>query len=209
MTSRGEGNEKNRPAGALMLIIIFIAACFCSGCHSPLLSSVDEQKLRATGDYRIIDDLTVPPVTGAEGCGAQALATVLAFDDPTADAAQLGEALPWHDVGATPIELLLEARRRGHAATIARGDWDLLAQHVLNDRPVLVMIDATPEVRTMLLRIPSTKLMHWAVVSGMALDEQRILLGATDRRHRVVQREDFLRRWARSDNCLIVVEGES
>lgn len=138
-----------------------------------------------------------------DGCGAQALAAILAFDDPEIDAAELGETLPWHDAGATPVHLLLEARRRGRGASIARGSIDDLRAEVRADRPAMVMFDASPEVRTLFSRIPTTKVMHWAVVSGVAIDGGRVLLAAPGARHHVVDRADFQRRWARSDYCLI------
>ena len=145
----------------------------------------------------------MPKVRGVSGCGAQALAAILAFDDPEIDPAALAEALPWHDEGATPVHLLLEARRRGREATIASGSPDDLAEQIGAGRPVLVMIDAAPEVRTLLARIPTTPVMHWSVVSGVALDGEHVLLAAPASHHHIVDRADFLRRWARSDYCLI------
>ena len=90
-----------------------------AGCVSPLQRSVAERTLRDGGGYRIIAGLAVPAVRGVEGCGAQALATVLAYGDASADSAALADRLPWHQVGATPNDLpraeLSEryAKRRG------------------------------------------------------------------------------------------------
>ena len=180
-----------------------LLACGLPGCISPLTFRTSEAKLIASGEYIIIEGIEVPKVRGVSGCGAQALAAILAFDDPEIDPAALAEALPWHDEGATPVHLLLEARRRGREATIASGSPDDLAEQIGAGRPVLVMIDAAPEVRTLLARIPTTPVMHWSVVSGVALDGEHVLLAAPASHHHIVDRADFLRRWARSDYCLI------
>ncbi len=176
-----------------------------SGCYTPIQRGVDERQLIDSGAYRLITDLSVPPVRGAEGCGAQGLATVIAFFEPTTDTAGLADELPWHDVGASPVDLLLEVRRRGFGAAVARGSWEALVDHLEEREPVLVMFDAGVEVRMLAMRIPSTKVMHWGVVSGMALDGSELLLAARDHRHYVVDRTDFLRRWSKSDNCMIVI----
>ncbi len=176
-----------------------------AGCVSPLQRSVAERTLREDGGYRMISNLAVPAVRGVEGCGAQALATVLAFGDASADSAELAERLPWHDVGATPVDLLLGARDRGCEAAIARGSWETLAVHVARGQPVLIMFDAAPEVRTLTGRIPTSRVMHWSVVSGMAADGSQVLLAARDARHHIVERDDFLQRWSKSANCMITV----
>lgn len=175
-----------------------------AGC-SPLAAPRDEARLLTGGRHHVIDGLDVPAVAGPAGCGAQALAAILAYDDPMTDAQQLADELPWQDLGATPVDLLLEARARGRVAAVERGDWTTLRGLVLSRRPALVMLDAGREVRTLTSRIPSTPLMHWAVLSGMARDGSAILLAATGRRHHVLSRDDFLRRWAASDHCLITI----
>jgi ABC-type bacteriocin/lantibiotic exporter with double-glycine peptidase domain len=176
-----------------------------AGCFSPLLHSVDEQRLRDGGGYEIVGGLSVPPVRGVEGCGAQALATVLAYHDPALDVCRLAEELPWHTEGATPVDLLLAARQRGFGARIARGSWDELAESVRQGRPPLVMFDAAPQVGVLLLRVPVSRMMHWSVVSGVAADGSRVLLAARDHRHHVVKRDDFLDRWSKSAYCTIIV----
>lgn len=186
-----------------LFAFVFVACCALPGCISPLSFSTPEAKLIASGEYIIVTGIEVPKVRGISGCGAQALAAILAFDDPEIDPISLAEALPWHDEGATPVHILLEARRHGREATIARGSLNDLAEEARAGRPVLVMIDAAPEVRTLLSRIPTTKVMHWSVVSGVALDGQHVLLAAPEAHHHVVDRAEFERRWAQSDYCLI------
>lgn len=188
--------------GALLLGAVGLG--LAGGCFSPYYRSVDEQQLRLTGDYVILPDLVVPEVRGPDGCGAQALASVMAYHDPAADPAALAADLPWHEQGATPVDLLLAARERGFQATVASGTWEAVAECVRQGRPPLVMIDAAPEVRT-LLRFSTPRRMHWSVVAGMATDGSRVLLGARGGRCHVAERDDFLKRWSRSDNCLLVV----
>jgi ABC-type bacteriocin/lantibiotic exporter with double-glycine peptidase domain len=193
-------------AGSTALLLVVAVA---GGCSSPLLRSVPATELERRGRHHLIEGLVVPEVRGVEGCGAQALAAVLAFVDPGLDATALAEALPWHESGATPVDLLLAARDRGAEARIASGDWDGLVELVDADQPVLVMINAGFEVRTITARIPSSPVMHWAVTSGVATDGSEVLLGAPDDRHHPVRREEFLRRWSPSAHCMIVVTGGS
>ena len=189
-----------------LFAFLVIACCALPGCISPLSFSTSEAKLIASGEYLIVTGIEVPKVRGVSGCGAQALAAILAFGDPEIDPISLAEALPWHDEGATPVHLLLEARRHGREATIVRGSLDDLAVEARTGRPVLVMIDAAPEVRTLFARIPTTRVMHWSVVSGVAIDGEHVLLAAPAAHHHIVDRADFDRRWARSDYCMIRIE---
>jgi predicted double-glycine peptidase len=183
-----------------------LTASVCgAGCFSPFYRSVDEERLRSTGDYAIVTGLDVPPARGPDGCGAQALAAVLAFADPALSASGLADALPWHTEGATPVDLLLAARDRDFEAKITRGSWEAISEDVGQGVPLLVMVDAAPEIRTLLLRLPMPKLMHWSVVSGVAADGSQVLLAARGRRHHVVGRDDFLKRWSKSANCTIRV----
>ena len=186
-------------------VAIVVMTTLAAGC-SPLGRRVPEGQLAATGEYLIIADLDVPAVRGVEGCGAQALGAVLAHATPGLDARTVAADLPWHDFGATPVDLLLEARTRGCAARIASGTWDDLASNVEAERLTLVMFDAGPEVRTLFSRIPTGEVLHWSVVSGIAADGTRLLLAARDRCHHVVERETFLGRWDASDNCMITVQ---
>jgi predicted double-glycine peptidase len=175
-----------------------------AGCVSPLATSLPEASLRDDARYRLVDGLSMPRVRGPEGCGAAALAAVVTFGGPRDAAQALAEDLPWQDRGATPVDLLLEARSRGVQARIARGTWESLREEVDLGRPALVMIDAAYEL-LFAGRLPLPRVMHWAVVSGMATDGSKILLAARPGRHHVLSRRQFLRRWARSDNCLITV----
>jgi predicted double-glycine peptidase len=185
------------------LVGVLIALC---GCGSPVMSSRPEARIIGSGRYDLIPALDVPRVRGPDGCGSQALAAVMAHRDRAIDATALAEDLPWHEAGATPVDLLLEARARGWRATVVRGDWDRLAELVREGTPGLVMIDIGYTVRTIAGRLPTSTVMHWAIVSGMAIDGSTVLLAAPDARHHESDRADFIRRWERSDCCLVVVD---
>ncbi len=197
-----------RVPAATWALVVWAVAC-SAGCHSPLARSIPEERLRLDADIELITGLSVPEVRGPDGCGAQALATVLAHVDPGLDAATVADELPWHDFGATPVDLLLVARDRGCRAKIAHGSIELLARNVEAGRPILVMIDAAYEIRTLTSRLAFPRVMHWAVVSGMASDGSRVLLAAPHARHHVVDRDDFRRRWSRSANCMIILSRDS
>jgi ABC-type bacteriocin/lantibiotic exporter with double-glycine peptidase domain len=185
------------------IAIVIACAVALTGC-SPFDSSVPESKLLQSGAYVMVTGLNVPKVRGEEGCGAQSLATMIGHLDAAQSPEQVADELPWHDVGATPVELLLEARHRGLDAAISRGSFDTLVASLGAARPVLIMLDGAPHAR--LPFSPATPaVMHWAVVSGVAVDRSRILLAGKDQRHHVTAREDFEQRWLQSDNCMIVV----
>jgi hypothetical protein len=190
----------------MSLRAIVAAALLPAGCVSPLSRSVEQERLAGTARYRLVPGVDVPEVRGVQGCGAQALAAALAFGTPGFDAAALAEELPWHDRGATPVDLLLAARERGHAAQVARGSWETLDGSVGRGRPVLVMFDAAPAMWASGSGIQITKNLHWSIVIGAALDGTSVVLGGRRGRAHVVARDDFLRRWAKSDCCMIAVE---
>jgi ABC-type bacteriocin/lantibiotic exporter with double-glycine peptidase domain len=188
-----------RPALALAM------ATACVGC-SPFQHSTPEAELAVSGRYLLVAGLDVPPVDGVQGCGAQALATMIHHVDPSAPSEVVAAELPWHDSGATPVDLLLEARRRGYEARITRGTIDTLGETLRDGRPALIMLDAGVEVRGLFMRWPTVNVMHWAVVSGIADDSSSVLIAARQQRHHVASRKDFERRWSQSDNCMILVQ---
>ena len=192
-----------------LLCSIMLLSSFTSGCISPIAVSRSEHSLVATGEYHVISGIDLPKVRGVAGCGAQALAASLAFLDNKIDAETLAEELPWHDYGATPVELLLEARRLGYKAKIASGTWEQLAGLVENEASVLVMFDAGYEVKWFFSTHELPRVMHWGLISGIAKDDSRILLAASNAQHHVVTREAFERRWAKSEMCLIIITKSS
>ena len=196
------GRPRRRRLAAVLAILA--TALANAGClRSPLNTPRPEAALVAEGSWRLVSGVEIPRVRGVAGCGSQALAGVLAGD--AAAAASLAEQLPWHEHGATPVDLLLEARRRGWTARVRPGTLEALEAEVTAGHPPLEMIDAGLEVRTLLSRIALPPVMHWAVVTGVAEDGRAVLLGATRRRHHVVDAAFFDERWSRSDRCLIVL----
>lgn len=187
----------------------------CSGgcLRGPLARTTAEASLTAGADWVFAPGVAVPEPPGPAGCGAQALAAVLATaGSAPADSAgrasaadALAAALPWHDHGATPIDLLLEARRRGFDARVAAGSIDDLSAAVARGEPPLVMLDAGLEVRTLTATLPLPAVMHWAVVTGVRRDGDRISVGAPNGRHHVVDAAWFDVRWRASDRCVIHV----
>ncbi len=184
----------------------FIAVIATLGGCSPLHRSVPEADLLRADKHIIVTGIDVPAIKGVNGCGAQALAAMIAFADAEVAADELASELPWRKDGATPVDLLLEARRRGFDATISRGSIESLKHHVINGEPALVMLDAGLEVRSLLFRYPTPKVMHWAVVSGLARDDSQVLIAMEKRRHAIASNDDFIRRWAKSDYCMILVQ---
>jgi len=186
-----------------LVVVLWLQGCFASPLGSP-------QSLRATertDSLVMVDGLVLPHVDGVAGCGAQALACVLNHANRASfpDAVDLAADLPWHDRGATPVELLLEARRRGGAAAVYRGDRWRLRNAIHRGDAVIVMLDAGPVIRTPTDTIATTTVMHWAVVSGMRRDGSGVFLAAIDDRHHEVSRDAFFEMWRASDNCMIIV----
>ena len=177
------------------------------GCRSPLGKAVPEANLADREDYTLVRGLDAPAPRGPAGCGAQALATVYVSLDPAADPEAESEALPWHEVGATPVELLLAARARGFEAALAKGDWNALHTEVERGRTPIVMLDASRQVWAPWGWFDTgNRLYHWGVVSGLSAGEkQRVLLAADGGRHHVMPRALFEKRWSRAANCMIVV----
>ncbi|MFG0328655.1 MAG: hypothetical protein ACF8PN_02045 [Phycisphaerales bacterium] len=186
--------------------LAILIACTVTGCHGPLGRPYPAEELRQSGAFTLLDPVDSPEVEGPSGCGAQALAAAIARLKPGVDARDLAAELPWHDLGATPVDLILEARRRGLSATLLRGDLARLRQAVRDEESAIVMIDVAPQPRTILGRVDPANLMHWALVLGVARDESAIALVATEYRAHLVDRKEFERRWDASDRCLIIIQ---
>lgn len=179
--------------------------CACAiGCN-PLGVIRSEQALCRTGRYELIEGLQVPRVRGPSGCGAQALATVMHDADPSTDVQVECDALPWHDLGASAIDVLITARARGFEARVSRGTWDDLAEFVHNRQPVMVMFDRNLRTLTPAPKMKPPPAMHWGVVSGMSNDGKKLLCAARDAKHYVIDRKMFLECWSASDKCTIAI----
>src|SRR5262245_9864053 len=104
--------------------IIWIIAAMV-GC-SPLHHSVAEADIIKADQHVLIEGIDVPKVRGPKGCGSQALGAMIAFANPSLAAKSVADELPWHDEGATPVDLLLAAQHLGCQAVIARGTMEAL-----------------------------------------------------------------------------------
>jgi predicted double-glycine peptidase len=189
------------------IAVAWIIAAMAAGGCSPLHRSVSEAEIISADKYVLIAGIDVPKTRGPDGCGSQALSALVAFTNPSRAAQSVADELPWHDDGATPVDLLLAARHQGCEAVIARGTFEALKASIESGRPILVMLDAGLEVRSLIFgfRYPTPKVMHWAVVSGVAMDDSQVLLAAEKRRHYIAATEDFKRRWEKSDFCMISI----
>ena len=194
--------------GIRFITVEWIIAAMAGGGCSPLHRSVPEADLIKAGKHVLVEGIDVPKPRGPRGCGSQSLGAMIAFATPGLAAESVADELPWHDEGATPVDLLLAARHRGCEAVIARGTIEALKASIASGRPILVMMDAGLEARSIIFgfRWPTPHVMHWAIVSGVARDDSQVLLAAAKRRHYIASTEDFTRRWEQSDFCMISIE---
>lgn len=180
-------------------------AFLCVGCQDPLRTALPEARLLAKHQYILIKKLDLPEVAGSFGCGAEALGAVMGFLNPGLDPQAEAESLPWHDTGATPIDILLRARAKGYGAKVSRGTWSALTDHVQEGLPVLVMFDRSVKIRSALGDHELSARFHWAVVSGIGLDDSEILIAAPAQRHIVLDRIEFMERWSKCEYCTITL----
>lgn len=193
--------------GIRFIAAMAIAGAAVGGGCSPFHRSVPEAHLIKGDKHVLVEGIEVPKARGPKGCGSQALGAMIAFAQPGLAADSIADELPWHDDGATPVDLLLAARHRGCEAIIARGSMESLKASIASGQPVLVMLDAGLEARSMVFgfRYPTPHVMHWAIVSGVANDDSQVLLAADKRRHYIASTDDFTRRWEQSDFCMISI----
>lgn len=181
---------------------------FGGGCASRLGEARPEHELIASEEFEMIEGIALPDSPGPEGCGSQALGAVIAFyqGGGLAAAREVASDLPWRDEGATPIELLLESRRRGFPAQALVGSLDVLAGAIDARTPPIVMLDAHAVVTSPIGRREGPSVMHWMVVSGLATDRGAVTLAAPGGdEHYLVPSDEFDRRWRLSDRCVILL----
>jgi len=176
-------------------------ACAMAGCN-PLGMHMSEQRLARGGDYDVIEGLVVPETAGAAGCGAQALACLMHYAEPSCEAQTACDSLPFHQLGANAISVLLAARANGFQARVSRGSWDGLAEFVERRQPVMVMFDRNLQGPSV---APPPEILHWGVVSGMSKDGRRLLCAAPRSRHYIIDRKIWMDCWKASDYCTIEV----
>lgn len=189
-----------RVAQALMVVLLALGV---GGCRSPMSHAVDRATLGP--EYTLVELPGVPASSGNEGCGAQALAVAMGKFDAALDVQKACDALPWHERGATVIDIIAAARARGYNVWIKKGTLATLREHVAADHAVLVLLDVQTEIWSILGWLPTRARMHWCVVGGVS--EHHILLEGRGTSYRV-DTALFDARWERSARCAVVVEGK-
>jgi ABC-type bacteriocin/lantibiotic exporter with double-glycine peptidase domain len=142
--------------------------------------------------------LDVPFVKqGPEGCGAASIAMVMqywfALDGRTpgeqADAVYILRSLhsrTGHGIYASAMAQYFEVQ--GFHAFEFAGDWNMLRQHLLKGRPLIVALKPSAMERGL----------HFAVVAGMGIDTQGEVILVNDpaeRKLRKMERATFEKQW--------------
>lgn len=188
--------------GWVHTLLIVVLAMGVGGCRSPLSHAVDRATLGP--DFTLVELPTVPAPSGNEGCGAQALAVALGKFDAALDVQQVCDSLPWHEKGATVVDIIAAARTRGYTVSIKKGTLTSLRESVAADHAVLVLLDVQTEIWSVLGWLPTRPRMHWSVVGG--LSERHVVLEGRGTSY-LVDTSLFDARWERSSRCMVVVEG--
>jgi len=140
--------------------------------------------------------LDVPFVKqGSEGCGAASIAMVMqywfALDGRTAgDQSDAGHILrslhsrAGHGIYASAMAQYFEGQ--GFHAFAFAGDWNMLQQHLLKGRPLIVALKPSAMDRAL----------HFAVVAGMDTEKEIILVNdPAERKLRKMERATFEKQW--------------
>ena len=183
----------------LSLMVVSIA-----GCHAEP-PGADRLRYKAeTISDLAANQLVIPEVRGAPGSGAQALAAIMAFYDRELNAADIAEALPWHDFEATEEDLIVTARKNGFDGQSRRGTWEELVRIVAKGCPVIVRVrnEATPGGARP--RIATTTLREWVVVASVRSDSIEI---ARERDQLLrMGRHEFLKHWKQAGQRMVVIQ---
>jgi hypothetical protein len=185
------------------LLCVIIGLC---GCDVVLNKSRPISALPPAHYYLL--PATMPAELDKENCGAQALGTAAASLHPPGIEFPPQLLRVWQADGATPLDVLIVARTYGFTAEVQRTEWLALLQTVQSKARALVEFDSTIEVWTpfgFLDRPRSQSVFHWAAVTGFARDGSALVLAAPGGRGYIIQRESFMRRWLRADDCLITI----
>lgn len=187
-------------------------ALLLAGCRSPLAHTVRTQDLAGRAGATLVDHADLPAARGNEGCGSQALAVALARFDPSLEPQALSDSLPWHDRGATVVDLIVEARKRGYRVSLHKGTLGLVRAAVQAGHVALVLLDVQTEVWTLAGWTPSRTRMHWGVVGGVvegrAPSKGQVVLAGRRGTSYLVEEALFEARWSKSGRCMVVVEGQ-
>ena len=172
-----------RVAHLLLLSLLWA----CSSTHS-------SNRPTRVGDYASVTELTATPFFPQEDyqCGPAALATVLVHAGVgVSPEALLPQVYLSGRYGTLQVELLAATRRHGRIAFVIPPDIEHLSAELRAGHPVLVLQN---------LGLSWLPQWHYAVVIGIDLAQQQIILrSGTYRRHTLPLRV-FERTWRRADN---------
>jgi Tfp pilus assembly protein PilF len=148
---------------------------------------------------RVLNGVPVPSF-GVQSCGAGSLSAVLGYHGERVTLEELDSTLPkGRNEGVLTLDLVLEARRRGYDARLLEGSPELVTREVLEDRPVILMIEV--------LNAPGERrdLFHYLVVDGVEPSRGllRIHLGDGKPRWTTFERLDSAWRATRRTTLLI------
>jgi ABC-type bacteriocin/lantibiotic exporter with double-glycine peptidase domain len=205
---RGSGTARGHLERRLRAILLLAGLLPCtsavSACQSPLRRIVAEDDLDRD-EYELVENLHFPEAPSRYGCGAQALAAVLAHQDPLRTAPEFLAAFPWSQEHSTPITLLLAARQQGAEAQLEAGSLSELRASMSRREPLLVLFDSSVSSQLPFLG-SSAQIFHWGVVTGIAKDRSTVLLAAPGTgQHYLVPSELFEERWSTTARCVIRV----
>jgi len=165
-----------------------------AGCAAAPVKVTTSRRIAAARDV-IWLDLDVPDVRGAPGCGAQALAAVLAFHDRELVASDVAEALPWHAIEASADELIATARDNGREAAVLPPLLDDVIDELRSGRPVIVRLDERDLTDRQAANAQTPTLRGWAVVGGWRDGDRAVLLARSGGRVLHLETAEFERRW--------------
>lgn len=184
---------RNRRFFPLLLVAIALSACVTTRPRS-----------QAAGDRAFVIEGVPERVWGDNSCGAGALATVLnRFDDPVTEAELDATFAKGRNRGVVSLDLLLEAKRRGYAASLRRGDEASVAAAVTNGHPVILMLkvaDLPGEARD---------LFHYIVVDGIDPDRGLMRMQFGDGKLRWAPLGSIDRAWSGGGYAALFIEGQS
>lgn len=129
-------------------------------------------------------------------CGPASLAGVLNYYGDPVTPEQIAKAIVREDLGgATTLDMVLFARKRGHIAQWYSGDPQDLQRNLDAGSPLVVMIDLGwgPVSRN-----------HFMVVVGY--DAAGVLVNSGETRHQRMDWEGFLRQWGKAQHWTLRIE---
>jgi len=143
----------------------------------------------------------VPARRWAENrCAAGALSEVLNYlGDPVTEERLSRSLTRGRGGGVITVDLLLAARNRGYDTQLVRGDVDLLARELEQQRPLILMLRV--------LDAPGTDddRFHYVVLSGLDPEQRLVLVHFGDSRKRWVPIQAFQRPWAAGDYATLLI----